>query len=95
MEYIKDRGDSIDIPSNFNFIALSGTRINWFANDAMNELEKKLKNMDHRYKYHVVINMGVNDLNDLIPSENHAKEYFSLFYDLWDSKNYKIQYRQK
>lgn len=93
MEFLNDRGDSIKIPSNFDFIALGGTRINWFANDAKIQLEKKLENMDDRYKYHVVINMGVNDLNDLIPSENHAKEYFSLFYDLclkYDNVNFYI-----
>lgn len=82
MEYINNRGKNIDIPINFNFIALGGTKINWFENEALIKLKEKLDNMDKNYKYHVVINMGVNDLNDREEAIKHADEYFSLFYDL-------------
>lgn len=79
MEFLYDRGDSIKIPSNFDFIALSGTNIQWFKNVALNKLEKKLNNMNKEYKYHVVINMGVNDLNDFEKAQKHADNYFYLF----------------
>ena len=82
MEFLNDRGDSIKIPSNFDFIALSGTNIHWFKNVALNRLEEKLNNMDKKYKYHVVINMGVNDLNDTEKAQKHADDYFYLFYYL-------------
>ena len=93
MEYINNRGKNIDIPINFNFIALGGTKINWFENEALIKLEEKLDNMDKNYKYHVVINMGVNDLNDKNEAVEHADEYFSLFYDLvskYDDVNFYI-----
>lgn len=79
MEFLKDRGKSIKIPLNFNFIALSGTNIHWFKNVALKKLEEKLDNRDKKYKYHVVINMGVNDLNDLEIAQKHADDYFNLF----------------
>lgn len=79
MEFLNDRGDSIRIPSNFDFIALSGTTINWFENDALEKLNLKLKNMDKNYQYHVVINMGVNDLNDNVDAIKHADNYYLLF----------------
>ena len=78
MEFLYNRGNSIKIPSNFSFIALGGTKINWFENDALKKLDLKLKNMDKNYQYHVVINMGVNDLNDLKKAKTHADNYFYL-----------------
>ena len=78
MEYIYDRGKNIKIPVNFNFIALGGTKINWFQSIALKELENKLDNMNDKYKYHVLINMGVNDLNDNLTFEKHADDYFYL-----------------
>lgn len=79
MEFLNDRGDSIRIPSNFDFIALSGTTIQWFENIALKKLEKKLDKMNEKYKYHVVINMGVNDLNDNEEAIKHADDYYLLF----------------
>lgn len=78
MEFLKDREDEIKIPKNFNFIALSGTRIDWFEDVAQKELNKKIKKMDKNYQYHVVINMGVNDLNDNKNPEEHANNYFQI-----------------
>ena len=91
MEFLNDRGDSIRIPSNFDFIALSGTTINWFENDALKKLNLKLKNMDKNYQYHVVINMGVNDLNDTDEAVEHADDYFILLQELvskYDNVNF-------
>ena len=79
MEYINNRGKKINIPTNFNFIALGGTKTNWFENVALKKLEEKLDRMNENYKYHVVINMGVNDLNDNVEAIKHADDYYLLF----------------
>ena len=79
MEFLYDRGDSINIPTNFNFIALGGTKINWFENVALKKLTEKLDGMNKKYQYHVVINMGVNDLNDNVEAIKHADDYYLLF----------------
>lgn len=83
MEFLHNRKKNINIPVNFNFIALGGTKIDWFEECAIKELEKKLDNMNDNYKYHVVINMGVNDLNDNLSAKKHADDYFYLINKLY------------
>lgn len=82
MEFMKDRENEIKIPKNFNFIALSGTGINWFETVALKKLNIKLKNKNKNYKYHVLINMGVNDLNENKKVEEIANNYFKIINDL-------------
>ena len=79
MEYISNREKTIAIPSNFSFIALGGTKIDWFINDAMVILKDKLDNRKDNIKYHVVFNMGVNDLNDNKDVLIHSDNYFTLY----------------
>lgn len=83
MEFIEDDGD-IDKPFNFDFIAKSGMTIKWFNNTAMPKIKKTLKNNDR--PYHVVINMGVNDLNKAeINGDESAIDYFKLYSELAES----------
>lgn len=79
MEYLNNRKGSIFIPTNFSFIALGGTKFSWFKNVAIKKLEDILKYYDSRYHYSVVINMGVNDLNDNIDPKVHAFNYYGLY----------------
>ena len=82
MEYLSDRGKQIEIPTNFSFIALGGTKIDWFSNNAVPSLKEKLESMQDNIKYHVIVNMGVNDLNDYNDPLIHSENYFKLYYDL-------------
>lgn len=82
MEFLNNRGSEINIPVNFNFIALSGTRIDWLTNTAINVLSDKLDKMDSNYKYHVIFNMGVNDLEFSDDAKYYATEYYNIYYNL-------------
>ena len=82
MEYLSNRGKEIEIPTNFSFIALGGTKIDWFTYKAIPLLEEKLDSKQENIKYHVIINMGVNDLNDYNDPLIHSENYFKLYYEL-------------
>lgn len=77
MEYIEDDRNFLNIPINFSFIAKSGATISWFEGTALGELQEKLDNQDNNYTYHVVFNMGVNDLNFVSYAGDRATEYFN------------------
>ncbi len=79
MAFLNERGKRISIPVNFNFIAYGGTKISWLKNDAFLTLKNKLDNIDNNYHYSVVINMGVNDLNDNISVDLHAFRYYEFY----------------
>ena len=80
MERIVD-DESINIPSNFTFVAKSSMKINWFKNTALSRVRKILTN--DKYKYHIVINMGVNDLDEeQYNGDEIASEYFELYNNL-------------
>lgn len=79
MAYLNERGKKISIPINFNFIAYSGTKISWLKNEAYLRLKEKLDNIDNNYHYSVVVNMGVNDLNDDIEPKTHASMYYDFY----------------
>lgn len=81
MSLIDDNINDYNIPVNYSFIAKSGTKIDWFVSDAMPLLEKVLdSNKDNIY--HVVINMGVNDINNVQNVKDKALEYFSYYKEL-------------
>ena len=68
-------------PYNFIFVAKSGMQIEWFENYAITQIEEILKISN--YQYHVVINMGVNDLNNKnIIASDIARKYFKLYKNL-------------
>lgn len=80
MEYIENDSEIVK-PFNFEFIALSGSKEKWFENTALKKLKKMLDK--NEYKYYVVINMGVNDLDDKTYKGNDIAEvYFNLYSNL-------------
>lgn len=86
MEYIVD-DESIELPSNFEFIAKSGMTITWLKDTALEELYEIIDNKEEEYKYHVLFNMGVNDLSSDIKDTQRADEYFDIYKEI--SEKYK------
>ena len=82
MSLIDDYYNDYDIPSNYKFIAKSGAKIDWFVNGAIPSLESELDKNADKYRYHVVVNMGVNDLSHIDNVEKKALEYFSYYKSL-------------
>ncbi len=79
MSIMHSRNSILNIPSNFTFIALSGSKLSWFENVALNELRYKMSKTDSKYRQHVIFNMGVNDLNDENSAVLHASRYYNLY----------------
>ena len=82
MSLINDYYNEYNIPNNYEFIAESGAKIDWFVNGAIPSLENKLDKYSDDYRYHVVVNMGVNDLSHVDDAEKKALEYFSYYKNL-------------
>lgn len=82
MEYIRVERNRIKIPINYSFVAKSGSTIEWFEKTGLPELREVLNNANKNYSYHVVINMGVNDLNDNISIKNRVTDYFEHYKQL-------------
>lgn len=78
MEYIAT-GTGYDIPNNFSFIALSGSKIDWFEEMASERLKKELDEREKNITYHVIFNMGVNDLNTNADVNDVASSYYNLY----------------
>lgn len=79
MSLIEDDED-IETPFNVEFIAKSGMKISWFEETALKEIDNTITD---NYQYHIVINMGVNDLNsDDYEGDDIAEEYFALYQEL-------------
>ena len=79
MEFIADDKDIV-IPFNFDFVAKSGMKIDWFRKTAIPKVKSILKNKE--YKYYVIVNMGVNDLNTNYKGDEISKDYFKLYQKL-------------
>lgn len=79
MEFIYDKKDELDIPKNFIFDAKSGATIDWLIDVGEPRLRDILNNRDTNYKYHVVFNLGVNDLNDDILPKMIADDYLEIY----------------
>ncbi len=82
MELIEDAADELDIPINFSFIAKGGASISWFKDNALPRLKEKLNNRNPNYQYHVIVNMGVNDLDSIKNVTQRANEYFEYYREL-------------
>lgn len=74
---IRDK-DNYTIPSNFTFIAESAKDIKWFKTEALDSLYSILDS-DDIYSYHVVINMGVNDIQFSRPFDDQIEAYKEQF----------------
>ena len=80
MSLIVDNEDLVK-PFNFMFVAKSGMKIDWLKDYALGQVKEILKNKN--YNYHVVVNMGVNDLNDVeYKGDDISEKYFKLYKDL-------------
>lgn len=80
MSFIKD-DLQFHKPNNIEFVAKSGMKIDWLENDAMNEIDNILD--DNDYNYYVVVNMGVNDLNnDKYKGDDIALDYFKSYKEI-------------
>ena len=76
MELINNDNE-IKKPFNFVFIAKSGRRLSWLKDVAIPNLKTILKNK--KFDYHVVFNMGVNDLNSDYNGNEIALDYFEIY----------------
>ena len=80
MSLIVDDDDLLK-PFNFMFVAKSAMKIDWLENYALGQVKEILKN--DNYNYHIVVNMGVNDLNDdVIKADEISEKYFKLYKNL-------------
>lgn len=82
MEFIYNKKDELDIPSNFIFDAKSGAMIDWLLEIGKPKLEDILDHRDTNYTYHVVFNLGVNDLNSSTKPQVLADDYFDVYEEL-------------
>lgn len=78
MELINNKRKRLNIPSNMEFIAKSGAKIAWLYEDGLPELFN-LIDKEANYKYSVVFNMGVNDLDSSTEAYKLADIYFKLY----------------
>lgn len=89
MEFIKNDKEIV-LPFNLEFVAKSGMRIDWLKKTAIPQVKKILENKD--YKYYIVVNMGVNDLNSDLKGKEIAEDYFEVYSKLaneyFDAKIY-------
>lgn len=78
MELINNKKQVLNIPNSIVFIAKSGAKISWLYEIG---LQKLYETIEHRkkYKYHVVFNLGVNDLDDDVNIVNLANEYYKVY----------------
>ena len=80
MELI-EKDKEINIPFNFEFVAKSGMKIAWLKDKALDEVNDIIDN--NKYNYDIVVNMGVNDLNDdKYDGADIADEYFDIYLKL-------------
>ena len=82
MEYIYNKKDELNIPNNFIFDAKSGAKISWLLETGKPKLEEILDNRDTDYTYHVVFNLGVNDLSSLDNPKVLADDYFEVYNEI-------------
>lgn len=86
MDLINSKREKLNIPSSIDFIAKSGARIDWLYNTGFPELKKKLKD-SNKYKYHIVFNLGVNDLNSDTSATKLARNYYTIYKKIIEQNN--------
>ena len=79
MELIENDREKLNIPRNIVFMARSGARINWLNKVAIPWLNEQLNQKNKKYKYMVLFNLGVNDLNSNIEPSDIAKDYLDIY----------------
>lgn len=90
MELI-NKSSVVNIPD-FVFIdAKGGAKIDWLKSIGIPVLNENIK--DNKYHYHIVFNLGVNDLNRFIDIDLRVKEYYKLYRNIYMmNKNKNISY---
>lgn len=78
MEFIEDDSEMV-LPYNVIFVAKSGMTYDWFSKEAVPEIEKIIEEKDSGFKYSIVVNMGVNDLQENININERADDYFKEY----------------
>ncbi len=73
----------VKIPSNIEFIAKSGAAISWLEEVALDKFYAVMDNRNDDYVYHVVVNLGVNDLNHTDNTRIIAKNYYNIYKELF------------
>lgn len=86
MELINSKKEIFKIPNNITFIAKSGAKIDWLYYIGISKLNDELVDTS-KYKYHVVFNMGVNDLNSNIEVTKLAHKYFTIYSKIIEKYN--------
>lgn len=79
MELIYDKSHVLNIPNYFIFDARSGGYIEWFKQDGLPYLTKILKKKKNYYKYHVVFNLGVNDVDYDVDLNERVRNYYKIY----------------
>ncbi len=75
MEFLLDDEDVVK-PVNFIFDVKSGAGFDWFQETGEPKLREILDNRDFKYHYHVVFNLGVNDVQY---NKGKTKEIFDKY----------------
>lgn len=82
MELIEQEKNKISVPNNYLFIAKSGASLKWFKEEALPRLYNILDNKKSYYKYYVVINMGVNDVQYFYNFDSEIIGYLNSYHSL-------------
>lgn len=82
MELLQEN-KKVKIPSNIEFIAKSGAAISWLEEVALDKFYEAMDNRKDNYTYHVVLNLGVNDLNHTDNTRLIAKNYYNIYKKLF------------
>lgn len=77
MELIELDRDKLNITSSIMFDAISGAKIDWLYSTGIPKLYELISN--DNYKYTVIFNLGVNDLDSDINPNQIAKDYFDIY----------------
>ena len=77
MELIENNKDKMNLPKSIIFDAKSGAKIDWLYREGIPKLYKILKNQN--YNYHVVFNLGVNDMDSNISIKNIVNQYYKTY----------------
>lgn len=79
MELINDKRDRLNVPNNFIFDAKSGGYIEWFKQMGLPYLTEILNNKKDYYKYYVVFNLGVNDVDYDVDLNKRVRDYYKIY----------------
>ena len=79
MDLLNREKETLHIPNNIMFIARSGARIIWLDKVAIPLLREELNNKNSKYKYMVLFNLGVNDINSDAKPSDIARDYLIIY----------------